>query len=1005
MAFKQLKYTKFMNKVPGQFRDLNCTAFNLTLPYEAGDGPTCLIVVGHVHTHDLEAGRLLSASEDRKAISTVLDLSRKWAGKFMEGEKPKNFKYHFINFNYHKNYHLSGEHFADSNRSAAKRVRKFIAELKPDIILIMGDSASRHLLKADPINHGLVYKIEVDGKEYTAVPTVELATLTVDQEMPNGEKYELGKTNLMMYAVRTISTIFKGKPCISLSGVKPNPVNIESIKDFKKLMKKLWEAPAVAIDTETTGLTVLNDELLTIQFAVDSKVGYIVPIKHKDCPFNAAELTYVMDELRKFLGRRRLPHVKWEEQPYFIKHNGKFDLRVLRFAFNVPCIQTPVWDTLSGEFILDENMIDLRMHTELKGAWGLEIVAARYNNTWYQTADFGKAHRTTIKDANLDAGVLAYCAMDVQLPFAIHRAQQKVAQAMEHEGGTYLHDYRRMQLAQMSNMVHQLSSMKLRGMPLDPNYLMLLRSKSSPLAKMIKEAEKKLREFPTVKKANKRLLGDRGAPSKGLFGEVSSWVFDLGKSAHKQMLYIDILGLKPVNYGKDGETPAIDKTFQEAYKDVPEVQVLTERSKIKKLDDSYAKGMWNQVKNDVDYKVDQRIRPEFGYLLVTGRTNCTSPNLQQIPEHGKLAPIIKRLFIAPPGTIRVKFDFSVHEVRGWGIVALDDVLLSTFDRINALVLAFRKKKNPTKEDKEEVETKGDMHKLNYSAFTGVKVEDVTKEQRQGAKGITFGSIYGQSVKALGEVLKVTTKQAQELTDRFFAKFNKAKKWLDKVADQAVSRGYVVSMLGRRRNLWGGVLGYSRLEGAIRRRAQNSPIQGMSSDIAISAARLLEEAIYEFMQDMDELPEGGCMQPSIGVCAMVHDSTEGECYYRHFFVLLWMMEYFAIHGVRKYIKEVFEVDTKVDFAIEFAVGTLGSEMRKWDWTQACLHEIIVAAVKDQRDVLGHDVDVDKTVRTIYKYGKKYAPELRKRYPLPVEPDMDYLDNLSDTKPKKKKKSKD
>lgn len=1017
MPFQRVKTTKFKNKVPAHLRELHCSPFDLSVPYEPSTkGKRCLIVTGHVSRHDLEANRLLSSAEDKHALSVTLEMARKWAKHFAkDGQSVENYSFSTINFNYHKNYHLSSEHHAESVRLSVKRVKEYIEEVKPDIILVMGDSASRHLLKTKTghINHGLVHKISVGDTDYKAIPTIELSTLTMDPYMENGEKYEIAKTNLFMYAVRTISSIYLGKPCVSLKGVKPNAVFVNTMKRFKKMMAEVYAASAVSVDTETIGLKVLDNDILTIQFATSSEKGYVLALKHKDCPFNAKELKYIYAELRKFFSQKRLPHKKWKKQPYLIMQNGKFDLRVLREDLKVPCIQMPVWDVLAGEFVLDENLIDLRIHTDLKGAWGLEVMSARYNNTWYQTAEFGKADRVTIKEVSLNQAELDYCAMDVQMPFAIHLAQQKIAQAMEHEGGNYLADYRRMMLVQMSNMVHQLSSMKQRGMPLDMNYLMLLRSKASPLRKMIVEVEKKLKEMPNVKKANSMLLSERGAPSKGLFGAVTSWMFDLGKSAHKILLFIDLLKLKPVNYGKDGTTPAIDKVFQGVYADVPEVAVLTERSKIKKLDDSYGKGIWNQVKADPDVKKDGRIRPEYGFLLVTGRTNCTGPNLQQIPEHGKLAPIIKRLFYAPEGTLRIKFDFSVHEVRGWGIVANDNVLLSTFNNINDLVLRFRKKKNPTEADKTEVEVKGDMHKLNYSAFTGVPVEKVTKEERQGAKGITFGSIYGQSVKALAETLKKTVKEAQELTDRFFKKFSMAKKWLDRVGEQAVKRGYVTSPLGRRRNMWAGILGYERLHNALKRRGQNSPIQGMSSDIAIDAARLMEEAIYDFLLDMDELPEE-CSRPPMGVCAMVHDATEAEAQYRHVMALIWMMEYFAIHGVRKFLKDVFDLETHVDFAIEFAVGALGSEMRKWDWTQECLYDIIYKALQDQKNELKFKVDPDTEILNIYKWGAKYAPELRKRFPLPVEPDFDYpakrkeakkaTDKLLDKVKKKGKKDK-
>lgn len=1003
LPFSEVKYGKHKNKVPSQFRELGCEPFDLMNPKDTTNprGKRCLIITGHVSTHDIKAGRLLSEKADRHALGYILDQSKKLAKKFVK--TTDDFQFDMVSFNFFKSYHLhSPAHRADATAAMAKRVRSYIAETKPDIILIMGDSANRALLKGDHLNHGLVHKLEVDGKSYPVVPTLDLSSLMMDPELEKGEKFWIAATNMFLYATRTIATLYAGKPIISLKKVKPNCVHVDTVKRFDKLMKIIKEAPAVSVDIETTGLSVLNDDMLTIQFAVDSEVGYLLPWKHKDCPFNSKEMQYIEQELREFFLRKRMAYKRWKKQPYFIMHGGTFDLRFIRKELRVACIQTPVWDTLAGEFILDENLIELRTMSEMKGAFGLEIVGARYNNTYYQTAAFGKSRRTTIKDTDLsEAG--DYCAMDVQLPFAIHLAQQRMAEAMEHEGGTYFDSFKRLMLVQMSSMVHQLSSMKLRGYPMDLNYLMRLRGKKSPLLAMMKEEEKKLRGFKSVQRVNKRLLTQAGAPSQGMFGASvggTAWKFSLSKKDHKQELFINELGLEPVNYGKDGETPAIDKFFQKVHKAVPEVAVLTAISKIKKLYDSYAKGIYNNIKNDPDVRRDQRIRPDFGFMLVTGRTNCVKPNLQQVPEHGDLAKLIKRLFISPEGTLHVKFDFSVHEVRGWGIVALDRVLLKTFNEINALLSEFRGKKTVTDADRAHLKANGDMHKRNYNAFAGVPIEKVTDEERQAAKGITFGSIYGQSAAALADTLGKTKKQAEELIGRFFAKFKKAKDWLNRVADEAISRGYVVSPLGRRRNLWGAIMGFDRLKNAIKRRAQNSPIQGMSSDLAIQAARMLEEEIYNFMLEIDAIPEPTAL-PSVGVCVMVHDSTEGEAPYRYLFILIWMMEYFAVTGVRKLLLDVYELETHVDFAIEFNIGATGDKMRKWDWRRDNLRDIIRKGLEDQRDVLGFNVDVDHEMKQIYKYAAKYAPLLQKKYPLKHPPFIEG-DSWEVVEPKKKKK---
>lgn len=976
-----LAYSKYKNAVPEHLEKQGCYPFNLAIPAEGEDTrPLCVVVVGSIVSHDLKANKLLSTKGDKEAFAKIMSHARKMAKA--TGKEVKQYRYAFINFNHHKNFMLKGEQRHESNQFAAKRVLNFIEEKNPAMVLVMGDSAAQYLMGPNYACHGVLQEIKTKKRTYPAVSTIEMSTVVCGDDETITSKVAFGKSNLFFYMIRSVATIFLGKQLASVKKIKPAPVVVDTIKKFDRMMEELYDSPYVSCDTETTSLEVLDVKVLTIQFATQIDCGYVVPIAHQDSPWDGKQLKYITTRLREFFTQPLKPWKDWKDQQYLITQFGQYDLRVIRQYFKIPIVTLPVWDLIAGEHVLDENLGELRgAGAHVKKPYSLDTEAARYGNLWYLTSKFGKNDRVTIKDIPLKGDVLDYCAMDVQLPIGIHLCQQRIADLMEHEGGTYLFAFTRLMRVHMTNMTHTVSTMKLRGMPIDLNYLLELCDKQrSPLLKQLDVIEEEMRKMPAVKEANKRVMGMTGAPVKGLFGAASAWVFKITSPIHKKTLFLDVLGLEPLDQGANGAK--LDKKFQTKYKDVPEVAALSARSKVSKLYDTYAKGIYKLVKNDRDVKTDHRVRPDFNYLLVTGRTSCVGPNLQQIPQHSDLAKIIKRLFIAPAGTLHIKYDFSAHEVRFWGIISKDSLLLKTFSNISDMISTFRGKKKVTDQDRATLEL-ADVHKQNYSLFTGVPVEKVTKVQRQDSKAIGFGAIYGKAVKSMARDLGKDVTEMQKVYDNFFSKFKKAKKCLDDWCKQGLKNGYVAAPTGRRRNMWAGVLGYERCFGDVKRRSQNSPIQGIASDAAVMASRLLEVALYEFLSK-NGLMEMESTMPPTGVCAMVHDSTEVEAPYAQFFIALWIMEYMAITGVRKFFQEAFNYDLGCDFGIEMEVGATGDKMRKWDWTKANLKDIIKKGLEDQRDQLKHKLDVDDTLADIYKAGKKWAPKLQKKYPLPLPP---------------------
>lgn len=980
-----LTYDSFKNQVPTAFRSLKCRGFKLRIPTESSFKTAkdrVLVVIGRVPTDDLIAGRLLSTPQSKEVMAEVLAKARTWASNF---GKPLRARYSFINYNYFKSYHLQGDAQATANKANRKRLLSYIKKVKPQLVIVFGDEAATSILGSD---------VEKVGNkrgwvhDFPVIPGLRLvSTIEWDSLLPkpkDSNRQKVDAINMIGYMSRNIASGLIRKHPLSLHAIKPRPFLVDTMEKFENLMEKLDKSRVIAMDSETNDLTVLKNKLLMIQFAASTKRGYVLPVDHKDTPFTGKQIRKIKLRLREFLVQR----IKDEgtDTRCLVTQNGGFDVRVLRECLKIPVVHWPLWDAMAGEFGLDENIDSLKQFET--SPWGLAAILCSYNNDWYYTAPFSKSQRHTIADSELDENVLNYASMDVQSLIGIREAQIAQAALLDFEGKSYQDMYKRFMIYQMGNNIHMMSSMNHRGNLMDRGYLIHIASKQGPLVKLINQVESDLYKMPSVKRVNAKLVADSGVPQKGLFGKVSAkWVFSLSVEDHKQALFIEELDLSPLKEGASGRA-SLDKFFQEEYKDVPEVGLLRKRNKIQILRNTFAKGILKNMASDPDAIVDGRLRPQYGYTnVLTGRSNSYKPSLQQIPERSAEAKIIKRMFITEQGKLHIKLDYSSHEVRGWGIISKDSSIAATFQAIHDLVYGFRK--HQTKERKLALKEGGDLHKINYSLFTGVPVSKVTDDQRAAAKGMCFGSIYGMSARSLGESIDKSTKEAQSLQDLFFSKFRKAAKWLEEMRKYAIRRGYVYAPTGRRRNLPGAFISDERLSGAIGRRADNSPIQGMCSDFGFLAARLIELAIYKVFKKLGRKME--VPKFSAGVMQMVHDSIKVECEYRDFFILMWIMEYCAIHGVREFVEKSFGFKFNVDLAVEFEIGSMGDKMGKWDWSDEGLYTLLKDALETQKKELGYDLNVKKTLRLIYEEGQKHSKYLQNEFPLPVpilKPDNNY-----------------
>ncbi|MGB9692904.1 MAG: DNA polymerase, partial [Candidatus Sumerlaeaceae bacterium] len=153
----------------------------------------------------------------------------------------------------------------------------------------------------------------------------------------------------------------------------------------------------------------------------------------------------------------------------------------------------------------------------------------------------------------------------------------------------------------------------------------------------------------------------------------------------------------------------------------------------------------------------------------------------------------------------------------------------------------------------------DVHALTASKIFGVEPADVTPEQRDQAKVVNFGIIYGMSAPGLSQRLKIPLEQAKRFIAQYFEAYQGVKRWIEQIIQTARQFGYVTTLSGRRRYLADINSQNYNARAAAERMAINAPIQGSSADMIklamLDIHRWLKESDYQarmILQVHDEL---------------------------------------------------------------------------------------------------------------------------------------------------------
>jgi DNA polymerase-1 len=290
---------------------------------------------------------------------------------------------------------------------------------------------------------------------------------------------------------------------------------------------------------------------------------------------------------------------------------------------------------------------------------------------------------------------------------------------------------------------------------------------------------------------------------------------DVNPNSPKQLAVVlfEKLKLPPVRRTKTGYSTDVD-VLEELALGHPLPGKLLEYRQLAKLKGTYADALPLLV-----HPRTGRIHTSFNQLVAaTGRLSSSSPNLQNIPIRNELGRRIRQAFIPAPDWRFVAADYSQIELR----------ILAHLSGEPALIEAFRRDE--------------DIHARTAAQILKVAPADVTPDMRRLAKVVNFGILYGLSGFGLAQAASIGRQDAQRFIDEYFAAHPRVRAYIDRTVADGRDRGYVTTLLGRRRYLPELSARNPAVRGAAERMAANAPIQGTASDVIKLAMVQLQTAL-------------------------------------------------------------------------------------------------------------------------------------------------------------------
>ena len=547
---------------------------------------------------------------------------------------------------------------------------------------------------------------------------------------------------------------------------------VSTVEQLNALVTRMREAPVIAVDTETVidpdcpiAINAMRSRVVGLAIATAPGEAWYLPFAHVRAGAlqgdlldpEAHQISAAPENLPPLDSAACRPLVALLEDASVQKvaQNAKYDILVLRKAGIT--LRGVIFDPMLASYVLDPGR---RSH----GLDALALEIFNHRMIPYDEVTGKGRNQITFDRVPVDAAT-GYSAEDADFTLRLY---EHFAPLLEQAGARPLLEGIELPL------VSVLADMEWAGMAID---------------------------LPWFASLKEQFTAERQRVEQQIYASAGE-TFNINSNPQLRVILFEKLGL-PVKK-KTATGPSTDASVLQEFADegheLP--ALLMEYREIFKLEGTYI----DSLPTLVDPR-DGRVHTTFNQTVAgTGRLSSTDPNLQNIPIRRELGRLIRRGFVAAPGTKLLAADYSQIELR----------LLAHLSQDPAFVTAFR--------------AGGDIHKQTASIIFGVPVEDVTSEMRARAKTINFATIYGQGARALSLQLKISFAEAKEFISTYFERFSGIRAFLDSQVTLAKEQGYVQTIFGRKRFIPEVQDRNFNTRAFGERMAQNSPLQGSAADL-------------------------------------------------------------------------------------------------------------------------------------------------------------------------------
>jgi DNA polymerase-1 len=559
---------------------------------------------------------------------------------------------------------------------------------------------------------------------------------------------------------------------------EPNYKPVEDASQVADVCERLSRHAELGFDTETTSLSPFDGRLRLVQLAAPGEPVYIFDL---DRFTGEGDDDARRERARTVESLAPLRRLLAAAQPVKVAHNSKFDAKWVRHYLGVELCGDFDSRAENRDAVERGGLFDTLLASQLVSAGEQEdrhSLASVVERYLSQSVD--KTQQVSDWNAReLSGAQLEYAARDAALMLPL---RLKLVEALRAASLT--------RTAQLEfECVVPLAALELAGVYLDQP---CWRAKLKEIEKQRNELHELLQDELAEEPAQQSLFGPARA--------------NINLDSHVQL------------------TRALKRVL-------PAGEEIPDSTRNWKLEPLAAK--FTVVRRILDYRTLQKtlkfgetllesINPATGRIhshfhqigAPTGRMSCTDPNVQQVPH----AFDMRRCFRAPEGRKLVDADYSQIELR----------ILADFTGDRGFVDAFQ--------------SGADLHRTTAAQVFGVRVEDVTKEQRDFAKRLNFGVVYGIGARRFALLTGLKESEAEDLLRRYFATYRDLDAWLREAGNKAVRERTAPRTVAGRLFRFNFDPEDRQAASLAHRGGKNSPIQGSSADIIKRAMRLLHDRL-------------------------------------------------------------------------------------------------------------------------------------------------------------------